>query len=623
MNNDKETKDDDFLYELDIDHIDQAQVIKPSIVSPENNNAQPQPETTYSQLNQQNIQTNEQVKQPIQSTSTASPINIDKEYTQAATAIVNKDLLSNNTQIMPQQVQTAPTMANNGLYSSDPQTVNTDIARDPQLQPNIYTANHNQSVNTQQFINKPIYGGIINPSQTSDNITIKPPIKKRPFYKNKKIILIIAGSILVLLIILGAIFGLYLPNTPNNVWNTGLNRTGIQTAAVIEALSDPKVSETLKKSKIEAGGTVNYGEQNYSVSSNVSIDASKSDTTAQIKASSGSAEDLVVDVALKTYLPEAALLPNLYLKLGLNNTSILSSFGIPEKYNNVWISAEQDIMNELAKSYNVEQNDSNNVTKEDIISVVNDFNSVSQQYVFTSNPQYSIINKKSYIGSEDINGVKTNHYKAGVNKDNAKQYCYAVFDKLMNNATYKKYVLSGDTNIDARKQENNKECDRLINDIPDNFEFDIWINKSIKIIQQIRIYEDLSKQAEEAKKRKTECLQTFDAYNGSSCDYADDLVEKGQKYTEFGQIIKSKKELSLYTSDVSDTDKNKSNIRAEIYVNSETYELNGKITAKADNPDNKINVDLTFKMLPYQGEIDTTKPKDAVPIQQVLEESNL
>ncbi len=45
----------------------------------------------------------------------------------------------------------------------------------------------------------------------------------------------------------------------------------------------------------------------------------------------------------------------------------------------------------------------------------------------------------------------------------------------MNNATYKKYILSGDTNIDARKQENNKECDRLINDIPDNFEFDVWI----------------------------------------------------------------------------------------------------------------------------------------------------
>ena len=79
----------------------------------------------------------------------------------------------------------------------------------------------------------------------------------------------------------------------------------------------------------------------------------------------------------------------------------------------------------------------------------------------------------------------------------------------------------------------------------------------------------------------------------------------------------------MYTSDVSDTDKNKSSFRAEIYVNSETYELNGKINAKADNPNNKLNADLTFKMLPYQGEIDISKPKDAVPIQQVIKESEL
>lgn len=623
MNNDAKQKDNEFLGELDIDHIDQAEIIKPTIISPTNVKTQAQTENNLTTPLLQGVNYSNQPIKPNENSITTQPINIQDESATAANNIIYNEPPSAGNSLNIQQNQSPPATASNGIYSTDPSNVPTDLSRNPILQSNIVTPEQNQSLNSQPYINIPIYGGVIDSSQAKDNITVKPPVKKKPFYKNKKLMLITLGAIFFISIILGIIFGLYLPNTPNNVWKTGLSRTGKQSSAVIQALSDPKISESLKKSKIEAGGTVTYNEQNYSVNSNASIDASKSDTTAQVKASSGSEENFVVDVALKTDLPETALLPNIYLKVDLSDPSLFKSFGIPEKYNNVWISAEQDFMSELAKTYNLKLDDSKNITKEDIISVVNDFNTVSQQYIFTSDPQFAVVVKKSFIGSEEINNSKANHYKAGVNKDNAKQYCYAVFEKLINNESYKKYALSGDTNTEARKQENKQECDKLVNDIPNNLEFDIWINKSIKIVQQVRFYEDLSKQVEEAQKRKTECLQTYDAYSKDSCDYVDDFIEKGQKYIEFGQIIKSKKELLLYTSDVSDTDKNKSSFRAEIYVNSETYELNGKINAKADNPNNKLNADLAFKMLPYQGETDTSKPKDAVPIQQVIEESEL
>lgn len=623
MNNDAKQKDNEFLGELDIDHIDQAEIVKPTIISPTNVKTQAQPENNLITPLQQVVNYSNQPIKTNENSISTQLANIQDESVAAANNIIYNEPPSAGNSLNIQQNQSPPATVSNGIYSTDPSNVPTDLSRNPILQSNIVTPEQNISLNSQPYINKPIYSGVIDSSQAKDNITVKPPVKKKPFYKNKKLMLITLGAIIFISIILGIIFGLYLPNTPNNVWNTGLSRTGKQSSAVIQALSDPKVSESLKKSKIEAGGTVTYNEQKYTVSSNTLIDTTKSDTTAQVKASSGSKEDFVVDVALKTDLPETALLPNIYLKVDLSDPSLFKSFGIPEKYNNVWVSAEQDFMSELAKTYNIKLEDSKNITKEDIISVVDDFNSVSQQYIFTSDPQFAVVVKKSFIGSEEINNSKANHYKASINKDNAKKYCYAVFDKLMNNESYKKYALSGDTNTEARKQENKQECDKLVNDIPNNLEFDIWINKSIKIVQQVRFYEDLSKQVEEAQNRKTECLQTYDAYSKDSCDYVDDFIEKGQKYIEFGQIIKSKKELLLYTSDVSDTDKNKSSFRAEIYVNSETYELNGKINAKADNPNNKLNADLAFKMLPYQGEIDTSKPKDSVPIQQVIEESEL
>lgn len=623
MNNDSKQKDNGFMGELDIDHASQATMDQATTISPTIINQQQKTENyNYTALTQE-TDTNYRPIKADNDISSLVPTNSHDEYVVSANNIINNynSAVSNSTNIKP--VSSPQDTLVGGAYSSDPASVPTNLSRDPQLKVNVDNPEQNQNISSLAYINKPIYGGVIDPNQANDNITIKPPIKNKPFYKNIKILLTILAVILFIAIILGIIFGLYLPNTPNNVWKTGLNRTGMQSSAVIKALSDPKVSESFKKSKIEAGGIISYNEQKYTIKSNVAVDATKSDTSAQVQSSSGSESDFTVDVALRTDLPEAALLPNIYLKVGFSDPSQFKTLGIPEKYNNIWISAEQDFMNELAKSYDINQNDAQNITQENIISIVNDFNSVSQQYIFTTDPQYAVIVQKSYIGTEKINDSKTNHYKAGVNKENAKQYCYAVYEKLMSNQTYVKYVIAGDTNIEARKQENKQECDQLVNDIPNNFEFDIWINKSIKIVQQIRFYEDLSKQAEEAQKRKTECIQTYVENNKDACDYVDDMIEKGQKYTEFGQIIKSKKELLLYTSDVSDTDKSKSNIRAEIYVNSETYELNGKINAKADNPNSKLNADLTFKMLPYQGEIDTSKPNNAVPIQQVIEESEL
>ncbi|MDQ5884958.1 MAG: hypothetical protein QG645_120, partial [Patescibacteria group bacterium] len=201
MNNDAKQKDNEFLGELDIDHIDQAEIIKPTIISPTNVKTQAQPENNLTTPLLQGVNYSNQPIKPNENSITTQPINIQDESATAANNIIYNEPPSAGNSLNIQQNQSPPATASNGIYSTDPSNVPTDLSRNPILQSNIVTPEQNQSLNSQPYINIPIYGGVIDSSQAKDNITVKPPVKKKPFYKNKKLMLITLGAIFFISII--------------------------------------------------------------------------------------------------------------------------------------------------------------------------------------------------------------------------------------------------------------------------------------------------------------------------------------------------------------------------------------------------------------------------------------
>ncbi|HET6924538.1 MAG TPA: hypothetical protein VFH39_01760, partial [Candidatus Saccharimonadales bacterium] len=401
----------------------------------------------------------------------------------------------------------------------------------------------------------------------------------------RKLLLFGGATVLVLAAMVGLVFGWYLPNTPQNVYNTGLNRTGKAVSSVVDSVTDKQTLQAYQTSVISGSIKADVDGGSYGGDFTTSFD--KADLTGGLNVTlkdSGSSKTLSAKVM--SHIPDGSVYPDLYFQL-----SGLKALGIDEfmpgasAYDGKWISVSSKYLQSIGDTYlKTSDNTKQQLTTDDIAEVARTAANTTQQYLFTTAPDKAVFEQRSYVGKEKVDGISSYHYKVSLNVQHAKDYCVALGTAMLNTSAYKK-LASDNSAQTAEKQSLKSDCDRSVGDaVKPSDTYDMWIDGHYKLIHKIRVYD------------KT--------------DHA--------SYTDVGQTYKGGNKLSLFVNvhDAKQQGDGAFTLDTDVSTRQTDATLSYKSTS-ADNPEN-VTVQLHAKL--SADAVKVTPPAGAVPIQDVLKQ---
>jgi hypothetical protein len=406
-----------------------------------------------------------------------------------------------------------------------------------------------------------------------------------PGGRGKKKLLFGGGIALVVLLLAGAVFGLYLPNTPSHVWNTGVNRSGEALDSLVQNATTAKQLEAYKTSHIDGTLDFHAGSSKYSGSFTTSFDKTSLDGGLTINLQDKDSAKQAIVAKVLSQLPKDSLYPDLYFQI-----SGLKSLGVDEfvpgisTYDGQWISVSSGYLKSLGDGFLASgDNTTSQVTSGDIAELARAASGVTRDYLFSTSKDKGVFIEKSFEGKEKLDGMSTYHYKVGINIDHAKAYCTALTQAALSTDAYPK--LSGETKqqISDEKKAAAKDCASTAkDDLKSDSTYDLWIDGHYKLIYKIRAYDTGSK----------------------------------ENYTDVGQVYKGGDKLSLFVTyhDAS----SQSNTKLVLDTDLTTNATKLKLTSASIDSSFPYNLTMTLTAGVSSKPVTITKPASSVPLQDVL-----
>lgn len=407
-----------------------------------------------------------------------------------------------------------------------------------------------------------------------------------PGKSKRKKLLLAGGAIAFFLVLASAVaFGYYLPNQPDNIYKTGVNRSAKALDKLVNAATEKSKLEAFKKSDITLSLDAKYKNTSYSGSFNAKFDGSKADGGINFVSKQASKPDQTFSAKFLGELPAGSQYPNIYVQLnGLKALGIDNYLPGFAAYDGKWIAILSDYLKSLGTAPTAAENSKKQLTTDDIAELARAATSVTVDYVFSAEPGKAVFEKKSYVGKEKVDNTNAYHYKVGLNKDHLKAYCKAMINKIYSTNAYKKLPWVDEKTVDKDKQAALKDCDSSYNDIKTDTTYELWVDAKYKLIYKIRI---------------------------------PDAADK-ETYTDIGQVYKGGDSVSLFAA--YHNGKDKTDDKFTLDTNLKTNTTKGTLTFSGGEPDNKYDIKITLDAKPYNGEINTNKPTGAIPIQDVLKQ---
>lgn len=410
-----------------------------------------------------------------------------------------------------------------------------------------------------------------------------PPVgSPKPSLSLKRLAPLVAIAVLVLGVG-GYIFGFYLPNQPDNVWQSGLKNSGKAIRSVALDLNEKGQLEKLKKTEMIVTGEVKGKDFSATVNSNSKLDTSKTNSSGTVTAKAAGT-DMKLSVDLMTDVPQGKVYPDVYFRIGglksLGSESLLAGFG---DYDNKWITMKSDYIEQMYKTDGGNSAPANKeqVNSGDVAEAIKAVSDVSNDYLFSSSKDKAVLENKEYKGKETVDGVSTYHYIVGVNKDHMTAYCKALTVKVNSLAIAKK--LQSDAQIKEDNDNADKDCKQSTEDFTkDNDTFDAWVDTKYKLMHKVRLYEEKDK----------------------------------KNYVDFGQNYKGGKDLSLFVA--YHDEGQKSDVKFVMDLNSKNITSKGTLTFSSKQAGSEYDGTFSLEVKPYSGEVKVEAPAEAVDIRDLL-----
>ncbi len=579
-----------------------------------------------------------QASMPALSPSTISPTAISNSdtpmpfgsYSMNAKAESSSQTTAPQTPLLPdygnvgpvpsQQVYEQPPASTSAPQQSfQPSSQDAQQAFHPSIQPDIQPVNQMNNRPGNQFGYQPGSQPSNQPSNAyGQNPQFGQPVQpfqqmQRPKRK-KRVLAIVIASIVVIGAAAGGVFGLYLPNTSANVWNTGLNRSGETLEQLtMEATAKDKV-DVLKKSTLAGSIEFTSDGETYSGKINSKYDPISSDTTLSVSFKApgldtsfdsqglgGSASQRPAsnpakqqEIGLQVLTEQAAdkVFPDTFFKLSGFKTLGLDGFlpGLND-YDGKWIAAPAEYLQSFLPADELEKLQSEKKSgktdsrfdHEDAAELARITMANSRKYLFSTDVETAILVQKSFVGTEELDGdITANHYTVSLNKANAKKFCQSIIDDLAASESFKKLPGMDEETFAEDKKTAIEDCKKSVDDdIDENDTFDMWIDKSYKLIHKVRFT---------------------------------DKEEKGS-YVDIGQSYKGGDVLPLFMRVHSDKDKMDGTFTLDIDTKQNTTV--GAWNFKATGEE-AFSTKASLELKPHEGKVTITKPTGAIPLKDVL-----
>lgn len=302
------------------------------------------------------------------------------------------------------------------------------------------------------------------------------PKKRRLFVSAAALILLLGGSA-------AAYFGYYVPNKPENVWNSALVNTGKGYDKLSQFVVD-QLQSSHKGWKLEG---------KFKVTGAVAADgtfkgaADKNNSRLQ---TSLSAAGTKLNIEARTLKSNAGS-PDLYFKAdGLKDLGKL--FG-GEDYAQMlsgvdghWYFIDHSLLDQYASQNTGKGLD---ISAADVNELLKAVGGATKEYALAADPDKAAFSVKHIVGKEQQDGRSVYHYKVGVNKANFKIYTTHLCDSLAPTKIYK--LLSGGRSAEQAAKECKDTSD--VDKWDETSTVDVWVDRRTKLIHKIRFTDKTNK----------------------------------------------------------------------------------------------------------------------------------
>jgi len=434
------------------------------------------------------------------------------------------------------------------------------------------------------------------PSPTNDLPSPQPQpggLYPVPRQNRKKLWLLLAGIATVMIAVAGYVFLFYIPNLPENVWNSGLDRSGQALTSATSRVTSKDMVNTYTKSAFD--GTFSYSSGSNSVSGTATAKVDSTGATADVTSSfsTDGAAEKKLEAQFIVNQPKDKLYPTLYLKFnGLANLGLGDMGSFLSAYDNKWISIDEEYFKDLGVTPADAGKADQQVTAQDVADAAKSAIDTTSEYVLTSNSSKAVFERQSFVGKEKTDGVDTYHYKVGINIDHARAYCQAVTTAYLKTNLAKKVIPdAAERDSQAKKAPDDCKSDITKEDVAKST-YDLWMDTKYKVIYKMRVTETA---------------------------HPKNYTEIGQKYDGSDTLHFFSKGVTQEEEGVATNGATTSNFALTFDINTKTATVavgmtGGEKPASGDSTDFKA----TMNSKPYQGTVDTSKPSGATPIQDIL-----
>lgn len=414
------------------------------------------------------------------------------------------------------------------------------------------------------------------------------PPSEPPKKKSKKKLFVLTGSVaLVVLLAAAAVFGLYLPNTPDNAYKTGFSRSGKALEQISGKITQQDTLTSFEQSKIAA--TIDVDASGQKFTGNLTTDFDDKSSKTSVDFTSEGDESVAIKAQLLSELADGKLYPDVYFKVAGFAPFGLDAFvpGI-SAYDDKWISVDSDYIEQNLASLGeiaASTDKSNMPTSKDLSELAGAFFKPTNEYVFTSNTEKAVFTKKSFVGKEKADDMTLYHYTVTINDANAMAYCVALSNSVLSTAAYKRVSGNDDAKIKDQIADAKEDCQKDSKKDSDwNDTYDLWIDGKYKLIHKFRVTDKDSK----------------------------------DNYVELGQTYKGGDDLNFFTN-VIDKER-KLNVRVDVDANLKKLTTTAKLKGSMGEGDSAVKVTGSLSATANKEKVTVDVPKDATPIKNIIEQ---
>lgn len=410
---------------------------------------------------------------------------------------------------------------------------------------------------------------------------VRPSFRARLFSGGKKklALLTAAGAVLLIGGAASAYYvGVVVPNKPENLWHTALERTAKGYDGLVAYAQENKdVKGTQLKGDYKLEGAF---------ATDGTFEAQTYERTSTFKADIGLVGSRV---NLEGRILPAANSnnPDVYIKAsGLKGLATLQPEFAPivEQYDNKWLSIDHTLFDNL-ESMALKENaqlDQSALTPEDFRKIAETVGKVNREYVFTTDDNKAILAVAKQVGKETKDDRSVYHYEVGLHKQHTKDYLNALIDSLENTPITKM--------TDGKKLRDTVDMNALLKSVDEYKESDVahvYVDVKTRLIRTVRL------------ESKTDSKS---------------FVEFTQNYTG-GDVIP----LAVHLH--SNTDNQQSTLSASFNLNKKNNSADGNLSFEA--PTSESNSKTTKFSMKYavtarNDKVEAQKPGDAASLYELL-----